>query len=232
MSRAPKRPCKRGAEWAMARASEYQKRAFRLNYEAQAKDIAKVIKDYPEAIPQLRNACVEMGYLGPLGLRTAAKPDAHVDDNVHTPVRPTGPRPSGSPAPARKQAEAPTPMKHIDEEIPSFCVHFVSLDEPGTCLPPKYVQHLLSEIEPGTLSLHAQKALCPGLRRSCPIVHLQRIFEYIMDLGNNQKIPDAWRRVSDMIVGLKNIHEEQGFRGKDLVLPVDWQVTGFYSLLS
>ena len=34
------------------------------------------------------------------------------------------------------------------------------------------------------------------------------------------------------LLGLKNIHEEQGFRGKDLVLPADWQVTGFYSLLS
>ncbi len=53
-----------------------------------------------------------------------------------------------------------------------------------------------------------------------------------MDLGNNKRIPDSWRRLSDMIVGLKNNHEEQGFRGRDLVLPVDWQVTGFYSLLS
>ena len=123
-------------------------------------------------------------------------------------------------------------MKHIDEEIPSFCVHFVSLDEPGTCLPPKYLQHLLSEVKPGTLSLPAQKALCPGLRRSCPIVHLQRIFEHFMDLGSNKMIPDSWRRLSDMTVGLKTFTKSRASAGGILVPPVDWQVTGFYSLLS
>jgi hypothetical protein len=232
MRPAAKRPCKRGAEWAMARASEYQKHAFRLNYEAQAKDITKVIKENPEAIPQLRNACVEMGYLTALGLRATPKVDCPEDENVHTPSRPTGSRSSGSPAPQQIPPESPGPMKHISDEIPVFCVHFISLDEPGSCLPPKYLQHLLSEIEPGTLSLHAQKALCPSKRRSTPIVDLQRIFEFIMDLGNNKKIPDSWRHVSDMIVGLKEIHEDKGFRGKDLILPVDWQITGFYALLN
>ncbi len=63
-----KRKCKRGAEWAMARASEYQKRAFRLNYEAQAKDIAKVIKDFPEATPPVAQRMCGDGLSWPLGL--------------------------------------------------------------------------------------------------------------------------------------------------------------------
>jgi hypothetical protein len=229
-------------------AEMHQKRYLALKLRSQKADVNWVMAEHPEAIRDIREHCVTLGYLEAL-VKAEQKEDVVGDTGAGigdlagfaTP----SPRGKGSHMPQDFKAE----NTEADQSIPFGIVDCKAtgdkvVGEPDACeyVPDTYIRfagdhglsarwyrYLFKEMEPAALGPFSIKAIIPDGKREIDLKVAIEIMEYMTDLDGDTQIRGELRKREKLLAELKRRNELNGRPALDLIMPPgDW-MEGWYA---
>lgn len=93
---------------------------------------------------------------------------------------------------------------------------------------PMYFQYIIAKLEPSSLSLAGQKALCTGKNKHVPKTALLEIFQFITGVAVEADLKPDMHYLPYFVSILMQANEARGRPAQGMVLPPAWSLMGIY----
>lgn len=215
-------PLKRAAACGNAdeQTAKLRRRAMLVQNRGMVQELMNICKERIDLVPHILQHAYSLGAPrsstgGMLG--DSPPGPAIVDDE--TPQKPRRAGDSGSaiePSPGHKRGE-------VDNMIPRC--HQV-----WSSVPPQYFVHVLSCVEPISLSAQQLKVVAPPKSKHIPKALLLELWEAVTNCMPDDEVPAPFRDISRLTAAVLEFNTAQGRPCAQVLLPADWSQAGKYEL--
>lgn len=206
-------------ETANEKAIRLQSSARALTAKSDLITVQQVLKTRPDLVQHVKRDFINMGILSADGAKITAldsKPSAHEQQgrgDIKALLDAPGSSPSHAPAAGQGDLE-------LHRNYATW-----------SQVPVSFLKALLSKVEPVSLSMMNLRSLTKKGCKDPPRNILLEIFEYLTDTDPNSPVGES-RSLSSLADYFVRKNIQNGRRGRDLTLPVNWHAQGIYQAVA
>lgn len=241
-------PPRRSASEVEVAASKMQKAAYKMQSQASSRFVEETMKDKPDLVSSIVRHLKSLGVVEKKAKRGAGavknemsgseqEDEEDVDSVAPSCCRKRKLKLSDTPSSessatldmvASPPAKATAVTKGqewqiVHDVLPKRYVNY-------TDIPPHYWKHMLTLLEPVSLSAGNIRGLTGSQKKHVPKEPLQELATFMADLEMFQVVPAELRVISRLIQELKLRNEARGRRLMNVALPVNWEKDGHFSI--
>lgn len=197
------------------RAAKLQRRSLELHNQHLRGVLHKLTKEFPDVLPKIRDYLVLINKW-PDSSTAASSATGSVVSSAG------GNDAGGDPQNSSFEGTPPSGDKRLNK-------NFTKLRN----MPIVHLQRWLTSLEGISFSAAQLTSLMKRGARECNRERLNEIFEYILNIDPDQPLFEQGRDEESMnqwYEGMKNMYMDLGRRGRELPLPSDWTLSGFYQI--
>ena len=208
--------------------SRLQARTLKLQYKSIMQEVLDMLKAHPELLPSTLQHMKNIHGVRSAGMAKPELPCSLVDEDSEFIDE----------APKKKAKLTGTPMQSpsASTDASSSASVVTRADIPKcytkvSSLPPVYLSHVITALEPIALSKNAMRAICNRGQKIPSKLKLLEIFELLTTMGPDDDFPPVLHKIPVLIRSAKAFNESRGRPGRELQLPPIWLNAGVYKII-
>ena len=208
--------------------SRLQARTLKLQYKSIMQEVLDMLKAHPELLPSTLQHMKNIHGVRSAGMAKPELPCSLVDEDSEFIDE----------APKKKAKLTGTPMQSpsASTDASSSASVVTRADIPKcytkvSSLPPVYLSHVITALEPIALSKNAMRAICNRGQKIPSKLKLLEIFELLTTMGPDDDFPPVLHKIPVLIRSAKAFNESRGRPGRELQLPPIWLNADVYKII-